>query len=158
MKPSIPCSQVLDAFLEEAHLEYWAPISPPDTGKPFITVRSIEDLLHCPMADTLILLPLEAKDHEGVCGLCSAILKVLGIEPYLMVFLDQQTAEVYLNQMVSRTGARRVLSFGLDIKPSAVQELGLNDVCYIQTKNLLDVLANPILKRQVWSDVSNPQI
>ncbi len=150
MKTVISSSALWNAFLEEAHLQSWAPVYQGNPGERRLTVRSIADLLHCPMADTLAFLPLNAKENEGVSRLCLAIFSVLGITDYLMLFLDQGVVDAYSHRLVSRTSAHRVLSFGVDAH--------VNDACYIRTENLLEVLTNPILKRKIWSDVSKIQI
>ena len=140
-------SILIQEFLNESSLSLWFPESEIEEDPYPIQISGLIDVLHLPRVPALCLFPFDLlNDWSKVKILFFNILHVLDIRHFLVLFGKNEDLNEWIVRIQTRTAAKKILSFGVN--------LDKHFSSYALTHNLAAVLKNPLLKSQVWKDVS----
>ncbi len=136
----------LQEFLDEMKVQVWLPVFKSENRMQPIRISGLQDLLHLPSAVLLCVFPEEGmEDWPQIKALFFNIMNAISLPDYVILFGKKSDLHEWMGAVVSRTSAKKILSFGLD--------LNLNLRSTVSTKALGEVLQSPSLKQQVWKDV-----
>jgi hypothetical protein len=182
----------LRELLKEANLHFWMPIADSAIKPKPIEILGLESALHLPRVKILLVFPSDLMGYWGeVQALVFNILRVFniyrpasdGAMDCAILFGEEALLSELSEVLCRRTSARKILSFGVNLKSFEKQyqenqnknqnqnknknqeETQGNSMTfggslnfkieYVKTQHLKEVWENPILKKQVWNDVSS---